>query len=594
MPDLIAQGPKPENRWRRKIAPGQSVLVGRSAGRLSVTWDDRISRKHVELVFSNNKLNVKRMTEALNPVFFQGTERDQFELEFDGHFVIGSTAFTFVNDHVTLTLDAPLPVAEETISYEALQQLRFHDADRRIDILSRLPELLSTATSDHEQAEIFVSILLAGIPAATFVALVAIDGPDGEIAIRHWDHSGRDSKTVLPSERLIRQAASSNASVIHVWQSAAAPQSNSAGGDSRFTQIEGADWAFCAPIDDENSSGYAIYVAGERQPSGPDSAATLLQEEVKFVDLAARTLFHVRGIRRFERERASLRQFISPVVMETLADEDPEVVLTPREVEASVLFCDLRGFSRRSEQEADNLMELLNRVSRALGVMTHEILGHGGVVGDFHGDAAMGFWGWPLDQADAPLQACRAALQIRDEFVRAAQDPDHPLSDFRMGIGIASGNAVAGKIGTVDQVKVTVFGPVVNLASRLEDMTKTLRAPILMDETTANRVRAELPANAARVRRVARVRPEGMATAVEVSELLPPVAAFSEMPDEGIAAYERALDSLLAGDWDQAFSLLHRVPAEDRVKDFLTVFIAQNNRTPPPDWDGVIPLAHRT
>ena len=68
----------------------------------------------------------------------------------------------------------------------------------------------------------------------------------------------------------------------------------------------------------------------------------------------------------------------------------------------------------------------------------------------------------------APLDACRAALAIRQAFEQIRQQPEHPLSDFRMGIGIAHGRAVAGKIGTSDQVKVTVFGPVVNLASRLE------------------------------------------------------------------------------------------------------------------------------
>jgi len=81
-------------------------------------------------------------------------------------------------------------------------------------------------------------------------------------------------------------------------------------------------------------------------------------------------------------------------------------------------------------------------------------------VGDFQGDAAMGFWGWPLRQPDAVLRTCRAALAVRAEF--------EATEGFHAGIGVATGPAVAGKIGTVDQVKVTVFGPVVNLASRLE------------------------------------------------------------------------------------------------------------------------------
>jgi adenylate cyclase len=95
----------------------------------------------------------------------------------------------------------------------------------------------------------------------------------------------------------------------------------------------------------------------------------------------------------------------------------------------------------------------------------------------------------------------------------------------------------------------------------------------------------------ARVRRVAVVQPYGFQTSLEVSELLPPQSQHPQMTDADIAAYEAALESLLARDWPRAFQLLHRVTAEDRVKDFLTVFIAQHNRTPPERWDGVIPIS---
>jgi adenylate cyclase len=269
------------------------------------------------------------------------------------------------------------------------------------------------------------------------------------------------------------------------------------------------------------------------------------------------------------------------------------MVLAPRETEVSVLFCDLRGFSRHSERSAEDLLGLLNRVSQALGVTTHQIREHGGVLGDFHGDAAMGFWGWPLAQSDAAVRACLAALAIREEFAETAQRVDDPLADFRVGIGIATGRAVAGKIGTIDQVKVTVFGPVVNLASRLEGMTKILHAPILIDERTASVVRGELAPDTARLRRVAVVKPYGLEAKLEVTELLPPASRYPVLTDQNITDYEKALDELLAGRWSRAFERLHRVPAEDRVKDFLTVFIAQHNRTPPDNWTGVIPLTSK-
>ena len=96
-------------------------------------------------------------------------------------------------------------------------------------------------------------------------------------------------------------------------------------------------------------------------------------------------------------------------------------MLAPREADLSVLFCDLRGFSQRSEQDADQLLKLLAQVSDALGVMTRHILDTGGVIGDFHGDAAMGFWGWPLEQSDSPRRAVEAAMRIRQASQRATE-----------------------------------------------------------------------------------------------------------------------------------------------------------------------------
>jgi adenylate cyclase len=211
----------------------------------------------------------------------------------------------------------------------------------------------------------------------------------------------------------------------------------------------------------------------------------------------------------------------------------------------------------------------------------------------------MGFWGWPLEQPGKVENACRAALGIRAAFDAVARDASHPLYGFRVGIGIATGRAVAGSIGTTEQAKVTVFGPVVNLASRLQDMTKLLRVPILIDEPTAEAVREHLPRDAGRVRRLAKVRPYGLETPLVVTELIPPAPPQGAEQPEGaltdadLDAYDKALAAFLAGDWNAAYKRLHRVPPDDRGKDLLTEFILKNNRTPPPAWDGVIPLGSK-
>lgn len=563
------------------------VVLGRAGGGWDASWDPQISRRHAKLIWTDDQLQITRLEGARNPIFFRGEQRDSFSVRTGEHFVIGGTSFTLSDERVNVTLDSPVGANQRAFSPAYLQSLSYRDADQRIEVLSQLPEVISGAATDDELSVRLISLILTGIPRATAAAIVAVDRQaTPEVQVLHWDRrSGADAE-FAPSGRLICDAVSSGESVVSIWDRERSPLS------ATFDQQEDVDWAFCTPVLGRACPGWALYITGqfERRAGPQRRSPEELHDELKFAELAATTLHNLRDVRLLEHQQSSLRPFFSPIVLEALAAQDPETVLAPRQAEVSVLFCDLRGFSRRSEQHADDLLGLLNRVSRALGVMTHFILEEGGVVGDFHGDAAMGFWGWPIEDATSIERACRAALSIRDEFATAARRDDQPLTDFRVGIGLATGPAVAGRIGTIDQVKVTVFGPVVNLAARLETMTKVLRAPVLIDEETARRVREGVPRSVARVRRVAKVRPYGMETSLEVSELLPPESEFPELSDEHISAYETALDALLGNDWETAFHWLHRVPAEDRVKDYLTVFIAQHNRMPPPNWDGVIPI----
>lgn len=644
MPDLIAQGPRPQDRWRRPLPnlPGaEPVVLGRNTLAFAVPWDDRVSRRHAVLQWDGKHLEISRLLDARNPIFFRGMRRDSFRISIGDHFVIGQTTFSLVDQRVHIQSDQAPAMTEHTFPAAQLRQARYRDADRRIEVLSRLPEIIQGSSTDNELFVRVVNVLMQGIEQASFVAIVAdpnfrgrtsdlandknadsvnpanelppalpsplrdeegLDGEatllrtDDDIAVLHWDCRNLTGQQFSPSAQLIRQSLDSRQSVLHVWSRAVSKSLD----QRSYTQSENVDWAFCTPILGDACPGWSIYVAGDFgsliRPSATDATAAIaadLQDDLKFAELAATTLAMLRQSRFLQRRQDSLRPFFAPVVLQALATREPDEVLKPRETNVSVLFCDLRGFSKQSEESADRLLELLRRVSDALGVMTHHILASGGVVGDFHGDAAMGFWGWPLDSTSTVSNACQAALAIRAEFEASSRIENHPLAKFRAGLGIATGKAVAGQIGTIDQVKVTVFGPVVNLASRLESMTKQLQTPILMDEATAERVMVEVDRSIARVRKVARVLPVGMNLPVTVSELLPPAGPEELLTDQHIAAYEQALDALQAGQWSDAFRLLHQVPAEDRVKDFLTVFIAQHGRTPPADWKGYIKLPEK-
>jgi adenylate cyclase len=581
MPDLIAQGPLVHQRWRRRLPVGKSVTLGRGAGAWEAPWDDRISRAHASLRWHEGRLEVRVAPAAKNPVFWNGQPAARFDAEAGEHFVIGQTTFTVVDESAEASLEHPRPRNEQTFSAEYLRRLPYRNATERIEALSRLPDLIAGDPTERELFVRVVNTLLSGVSRATAVALV--NAADKAVEVLHWDRRDHRGGVFRPSERLIRAAVEQGDAVLHVWP-------NAAGDDAQnYTVAAGLDWAFAMPLSASACRGWALYVAGSMEGAGPATAEEL-RDDLKFAELAAQTLSALCETRALERRQAALGQFFSPVVLEALAEADPEQALAPREAEVVVLFCDLRGFSRRAEREAGDLLGLLRRVSRALGVATAHILEAGGVVGDFQGDAVMGFWGWPLATPKDAERAAQAALAIRAEFAAAARDPADPLAGFEAGLGLAAGRAVAGKIGTADQVKVTAFGPVVNLASRLEGMTRLLRAPVLVDEALARRIQKSLPAEQARVRRLAVVRPVGMDNPLTVCELLPPATDEASLTDAQLAAYEQAFEDWQAGRWEAAFARLHEVPATDRAKDFLTAFITQHQRTPPADWDGAIQL----
>ena len=591
MAELIAQGAEPHQRWRRSLRAGERFLLGRDAGAYATPWDPHVSRRHAALRWAEGQLTVERLPEAKNPIFVAGQPCDRFTLAAGEHFVIGGTTFTVSSTTVNWSPDARQPVEEQTFSVESLHRVRFRNADQRIEVLSRLPELIAGAINETELFVRLVNMLLAGVPRASAVALVAVEEPSGaaaKVRVLQWDRRLEAGEPFRPSQRLILEAVRRKESVLHVWPPERDPEA------ARFTVSANIDWAFCTPVPGEACRGWGVYVAGQfaaRLPGVEDPDD--VREDLKFTELVAATLASLRQAQKLERKQAALLSFFSPQILDAITQEDAEVVLAPRETDVSVLFCDLRGFSRETERHAGDLMALLDRVSQALGVMTHHILAQGGVFGDFQGDAAMGFWGWPIELPDAVERICAAALAIRVAFESAARQPNHPLADFRMGIGLATGRAVAGRIGTSDQSKVTVFGPVVNRASRLEGMTRILHTPILLDDVTARAVRDHVPREVARSRRIVVVKPYGFDTPVEVSELLPPESVYPDLTDEHIHFYESALQAFVAGDWTEAVELLHKVPAKDRVKDFLMIYIAQYNRTPPVGWDGVVTLTQK-
>lgn len=579
--DLIAQDKTSQNRWRRRIPEDIEVAVGRTTSPLGTPWDSQISRRHFTLLKKGTRVLIQKIPEAANPIFFRGREVARFFVSNHEHFVIGQTLFTVVDSEVRMTQDVPKPLRQRNFTFQYLDQLHYRDAQQRLTILGQLPKLIANAVTDAQLHDALAQVLLDGVSRATTVAIIEWNRGQGEPRVVHWDGRHELSVGFQPSESLIRQAFETEQTTLHIW-------STSPVTSSRYTVEQNSDWAFACPLPTTGWQRQAIYVAGQYESLSEQVIQDELQDDMKFVQLAGSTYTNLIELNRLQRRQAGLRSFFSPIVLEAISGQDPEEILRPRECHVSVLFCDLRGFSAVSERMSDHLLELLQGVSESLGIMTSSILDHKGVVGDFHGDAVMGFWGWPLEQPDAASRAVQTAVAIARKFDEIREAKSLPVSELITGLGIASGPAVAGKIGSSDQVKVTAFGPVVNLAARLESMTRSFRVPILIDQTTAQSIQEEQADLGVRVRRLGWVLPSGFQKRVSLFQVLPNSGAYLDISDGDLQKYEDAAQLFQTGQWTTALEKLRQLPEVDFAKRVMEQQIERQPQGPPNDWNQVL------
>jgi adenylate cyclase len=191
-----------------------------------------------------------------------------------------------------------------------------------------------------------------------------------------------------------------------------------------------------------------------------------------------------------ERERARLKKmfgrYVSDDVVKVLTEgERPD--LAGESVQVTVLFSDIRNFTTISEKlNAHEVVEMLNAY---FSLTTEPILVEGGMVNKFIGDAVMAIFGSPVRYPDHARRALRAALQMAKEAEDFKQwmrqrFPDRGLPEFGIGIGVHSGDAVIGDIGSVKRTEFTAIGDTVNAASRLEGVTKEMRCVLVASKAT--------------------------------------------------------------------------------------------------------------
>ena len=214
---------------------------------------------------------------------------------------------------------------------------------------------------------------------------------------------------------------------------------------------------------------------------GPQGIAPLPPSRVTEFDDANRSFNRmVAGLRENELVRRTLGRFVPTDVAKTLLTEGGE--LAPEQAQATVLFCDLEGFTTLTETLGPaGIVELLNEY---FGVMVEILERHRGVVTQFQGDAILATFNVPLPDEAHAANALRAAMQMLDATRR------REFAGHRIGnrIGIDTGRLVAGAVGAKGRLSYTVHGDAVNLAARLEALNKELGTRILVSGATAERV----------------------------------------------------------------------------------------------------------
>ncbi len=186
-------------------------------------------------------------------------------------------------------------------------------------------------------------------------------------------------------------------------------------------------------------------------------------------------------LQEYQRVREILGRYISSEVAEQVIQQD--AWLQSQEAEASVLFVDLRGFTHRAEcQQPTHVMAMLNQF---FDLLIPVVIRHGGLVNKFGGDSILAVFGVPLVHADHADRAVRAAVEMLhavDQFnIECAAQGVQPI---QVGIGVATGRVVAGNVGSQYRMEYTVLGDVVNLAQRLETLTRTWRRDLLISGAT--------------------------------------------------------------------------------------------------------------
>ncbi len=293
--------------------------------------------------------------------------------------------------------------------------------------------------------------------------------------------------------------------------------------------------------------------------------------------------------------RTAFGRYLSPSVVEQLANHPERLKLGGETKNMTVLFSDIRSFTTISERM--NAEELTRFMNQYLTPMTDVILKHGGTIDKYIGDSIMAFWNAPLEDSEHAKHACQAAIAMQEEL-KALNNRLHQESQthhrvfvpIHMGIGINTGNCSVGNMGSAQRFDYSVLGDSVNLASRLESLSKIYGIDLLIGENTFDAAKSENALEIDLIRVKGKNQPARIFTLFELS------SPESQSCFNGLKSkHADMLKAYRSCDWGLAEKLAREcmdkrfdlIPLRNLYQTYLTRIEEFRKAPPASDWQGV-------
>ena len=518
-------------QWQYNLLPQASCTVGRAPDNCVVLDDPRASRHHAHIRFDDPGYTIVdgvvmngQVRRSANKVFVNGEATYEHPLKDGDRITIGASTIRFeqqkqerttdvryddkplghtqllisANDVMTTVLRTSKPPASAapTAAAPTGRDKELEALQRKANILAELYEMSKTLGSVFDLNAIFAKatdIIFRSTPADRVVALLAEGtNDDGDVELVPVATRARDEKLEAHAKKLTIGRTITR----KVMKDRVALLSQDAAAEAMFAGVEsivsqGVRSTICAPLVAESGVHGALYA------DRLDPFAAFKPDDLELITaVAAQTAVAVENARAHERlareevARANYGRFLPEYVVKQMLENPESFKLGGVNQTITVLFADIRGFTRLSEHaNPEKVVQLLNKYFSA---MTDIIFAHGGTLDKYLGDGLMALFGAPTATPQDATNAVNAAVAMQRRVLSINQElRAEGLNEIGVGIGLHTGEAVVGYIGSERRSEYTAIGDTVNTASRLESNSKG--GQILLSDATARAATSRYP-----------------------------------------------------------------------------------------------------